>query len=135
MGDGKWSAFGGEIWWMSGLSLMFPAEVLFDPVDKRRLLVAQGVGVASVSTSGSPFIIEDWSAGIEELCAISALCVPGGKTFLSAYDKSFWRVDNLASYNNDFRFPVRAGKKHDASLVAFASYMDYVKGDPNSWWV
>ena len=131
MGDGKWSAFGGEIRWMSGLSLMFPAEVLFDPVDKRRLLVAQGVGVASVSTSGSPFIIEDWSAGIEELCAISALCVPGGKTFLSAYDKSFWRVDNLASYNNDFRFPVRAGKKHDASLVAFASYMDYVKGDPN----
>ncbi|UUR06969.1 WD40/YVTN/BNR-like repeat-containing protein [Sphingomonas glaciei] len=131
VGDGQWTASGSEIPWMGGLSLMFPAEVLFDPLEVDRLLVAQGVGVASVKTKGSRFPVRDWSAGIEELCAVSAVCVPGGKTYLSAFDKSFWRVDSFAGYANDFRYPLPAGRKHDASLVAFASYMDYVKSDPN----
>lgn len=128
VGDGQWSASGSEIPWMGGLALMFPAEVLFDPFENDRLLVAQGVGVASVATTGSRYPISDWSAGIEELCAVSAICVPGGKTFLSAYDKSFWRVDSFAGYANNFRYPLQAGRKHDASLVAFTSYMDSVKG-------
>ena len=120
----------GEIAWMRGLKTMFPAQILIDLSKPDQVWVAQGVGVAKVSTESSKYMAEDWSSGIEELVAITTLCVPGGKTFLAAWDKSFWRVDDLTAYRNGFTFPMRAGRSHDASLVAFASYLDYAGDDP-----
>jgi hypothetical protein len=129
--QGKWAAQGGEIRWMGGLKSLFPAQMRFDPRFRERLWIAQGVGVASADISASKLLYEDWSAGIEELCATSALCVPGGKTFLSAWDKPFWRVDSISTFTNDFRYPVVEGTQHSSSLVAFASNMDFAPGKPN----
>ena len=130
IGGAAWSSQG-EVGWIRGLTTFFPAQIVIDPKAPNRLWAAQGVGVAKVSTDGKPYLAEDWSAGIEELCAVSTLCVPGGKTFLSSWDKAFWRVDNLTSYANDFRYPLQPGKKHGASLVAYGSYMDYAADDHN----
>lgn len=129
LGVGRWQA-NGEIAWMSNLGSMFPAEIKFDPVRPGRLWAAQGVGVATIDLAGDRPAITDWSAGIEELCAVASLSVPGGKTFLTAWDKPFWRLDDLTSYSNDFRYPVPAGKRHDANLVAYASFLDFAGDDP-----
>ena len=125
-----WSAAKGEVGWTRNLKTVFPAEIHFDRRAKDRLLVAQGVGVAAADLRTSPFELADWSAGIEELCAVSALVVPGGETFLSAWDKSFWRVDSRTAYVNDHRYPLTAGAEYDPSLVAYGSYMDYAVDDP-----
>ena len=109
---------------------MFPAELRFDPAVPGKLWIAQGVGVAHTQSTTGPFKLVDWSAGIEELCAVAAVAVPGGKTFLTAWDKPFWRVDDPTSYANDFRYPVVAGKEHNPNLVAFGSYIDYAANDP-----
>lgn len=127
---GKFSKNGNEIGWMGGLRRFFPAEARFDPKKRDRLWIAQGVGVASTATDRGSIDLQDWSAGIEELCASSVLCVPGGKTFFSAWDKPFWRIDSEAAYVNDFRYPLRAGKEHDTDLVAFASSLDFAPEDP-----
>lgn len=131
VGAGDWATHGGEIQWMGGLNRIFPAQIRFHPRSSSRLWIAQGVGVASADLEKASPIFEDWSAGIEELCATSVLCVPGGKTFLSAWDKPFWRVDNLQAFTNDFRFPVIEGRSHSADLVAFSSCMDFAPEDPN----
>ncbi|WP_338502692.1 hypothetical protein V6R86_05120 [Sphingomonas kaistensis] len=128
---GKWAEGGGEIRWMGGLTMLFPAQVRFDPREPNRAWIAQGVGVARADVDRSRGSLTDWSAGIEELCTTSVLCVPGGKTYLSAWDKSFWRVDSLTSFSNDFRYPVTAGGKHTTDLVAFASSIDFAPEDPN----
>ena len=129
IGGGVWSSNGGEVQWTGELKSLFPAELRFDPAEPGRLWVAQGVGVAKAKITETKYYLEDWSAGIEELCAVGTLCVPGGKTFLSAWDKSFWRVDNLTAYTNTFRYPLRRGKTHDADLVAYGSYMDFARED------
>ena len=131
LGAAAWNRNGGEARWTRGLESVFPSEILIDPIDKDLLWVAQGVGVAKARSVGSGYQVEDWSAGIEEMVAVATLCVPGGKTFLSGWDKSFWRVDDLTAYNNDFRYPLLPGKSHDASFVAFSSYMDYAGDDPH----
>lgn len=130
VGASIWVAQGGEIRWMGGLTSLFPAQIRFDPQARDQVWIAQGVGMASGNVSKSKVVVEDWSAGIEELCAVSALCVPGGKTFLSAWDKPFWRVDSLSTFTNDFRYPVANGTRHTSDLVAFASYMDFAPEDP-----
>ena len=127
----NWSREGADIPWTGNLKWIFFAEARFHPKKRNHLVVAQGVGVAKVDTSTSNFSIVDWSAGIEELCATSILAVPNGKTFLTAWDKPIWRVDDLSSYSNDFRHPVPAGKSHDPDLVAFASTIDFAPEDPN----
>ncbi|WP_344708960.1 hypothetical protein [Sphingomonas humi] len=126
----KWAENGGEIQWMGGLSTMYPAQVKFDPNVPGQAWIAQGVGVASANIDDPAIRVQDWSAGIEELCAWSTLCVPGGKTYLAAMDKPFWRVDSLSAYTNDFRFPVLEGNGHNADFVAFATWMDYAPEDP-----
>ena len=131
VGGGKYVAGGGEVRWMGGLVTIYPAQAAFDPKDSDLLWVAQGVGVAKVTPSGSKYPIEDWSAGIEELCAVSALCVPGGKAFLTSWDKPFWRVDSTNSYTNDFRYPVTPGHPREANFVGFASNVDFAPGDAN----
>ena len=129
LGAATWNRNGGEARWTRGLSSIFPQEVVIDPIDRNLLWIAQGVGVAKGRIAGSGYQVEDWSAGIEEMVAVATLCVPGGKTFLSGWDKSFWRVDDLTAYNNDFRFPLRPGKQHSASFVGFSSYMDFAGDD------
>jgi hypothetical protein len=131
VGAGKWAPEGGEIRWVGGLHSIFPAQIRFDPRAPNRLWIAQGVGVASAELGPAAPVYEDWSAGIEEFCATSVLNVPGGKTFLSAWDKPFWRIDNLQAFTNDFRYPVVDGKSHTTDLVAFSSYMDFAAEDPN----
>jgi hypothetical protein len=130
IGGGTWAKQGGEIRWMGGLNSLYPAQIQFDPRSRNRLWIAQGVGVASADVVSSSVNLEDWSAGIEGLCAMSALCVPGGKTFLSAWDKPFWRVDSLSTFTNDFRYPVALGTQHTTDLVAFSSYLDFAPEDP-----
>ena len=120
----------GEIGWTRGLKSMFPSQILFDPVQSDRVWVSQGVGMATLSTSSETYLAEDRSAGIEELCAVSTLCVPGGKTLLSAWDKPFWRVDDLTSYSNEFRYPTTRGKTIDSSFVGYGSYIDFAGDDP-----
>lgn len=134
VGGAVWGQPGGEVGWTKGLHTMFPADVRFDPGKPDQLVIAQGVGVAKGSLSDGKFKLIDWSAGIEELCSVAALSVPGGKTFLSAWDKPFWRLDHQASYSNDFRYPVTAGKRHEPSYVVFGSYMDYA-GDNRDFMV
>jgi hypothetical protein len=130
LGRPKWSPQGGEIRWMGGLDSLFPAQIRFDPRLPDRMWIAHGVGVASGDVRTADVVLEDRSAGIEELCAMSVLAVPGGKTFLSAWDKPFWRIDNLAAFTNDFRYPVPQGHKHTADTVVFSSYMDFAPEDP-----
>jgi hypothetical protein len=129
VGKADWRRDRGEARWTRGLNSFFPSEILFDSKQPGLAWLAQGVGVAKGMLAGSSYQVEDWSAGIEELVAVGALCVPGGKTFLSAWDKPFWRVDDLDAYDNDFRYPLRPGKKHDASLVAYSSHMDFAGDD------
>lgn len=131
MGAASWSPIGGEARWTRGLTTIFPAEILIDPIDKDLMWIAQGVGVAKARIVGSRYQAEDWSAGIEEMVAVSTLCVPGGKSFLSGWDKSFWRVDDLNAYNNDFKYPLLPGKTHEASFVAYSGYMDFAGDDPS----
>jgi hypothetical protein len=131
IGGAHWAKDAGEVAWTRGLGGMYPAEMLFDPVSPGKLWFAQGVGVASARASGAPYRLDDWSAGIEELCAVHALTVPGGKTFLSAWDKSFWRIDDYTTYSNDFRYPIAKGTKHNPGLVAYGSYMDFAGDDPS----
>jgi hypothetical protein len=128
IGGAGWSGKG-EVSWTRGLKTFFPAQLIFDPLTPNQLFVAQGVGVAKLDCAPTPYLATDWSAGIEELCAVTTLCVPGGDTYLSAWDKSFWRVDDLTAYANDFHYPVRPGKPHQADLVAYGSYMDYASND------
>ena len=130
IGGAQWSKTKGEVAWTRGLGGMYPAEMRFDPRVPNRLWFAQGVGVASTLVTGAPYQLNDWSAGIEELCAVHAIIVPGGKTFLSAWDKSFWRIDDYTTYSNDFRYPIARGTTHNPSLVAYGSYMDYAGDDP-----
>lgn len=130
-GGVKWERSEGEVGWTRDLNTFFPAEILFDPAAPGRLYVAQGVGVVRSKGPVGALRVADWSAGIEELCGVDILAVPGGKLFLSAWDKSFWRVDDLNSYTNSFRYPLRQGRERSADLVAFASYMDYAGDDPN----
>lgn len=130
IGGALWSKRGGELAWTRDLVGMYPAEMLFDPTIPDQLWFAQGVGVVSARASTSPYQLTDWSAGIEELCAVYTLTVPGGKTFLSAWDKSFWRVDDYTSYSNGFRYPLAKGMNHNPGLVAYGSYMDYAGDDP-----
>mgnify|MGYP002780764155 CR=1 FL=1 len=127
----RWKRAEGEVGWTRELATFFPAEMIHDPVAPDRLYIAQGVGVAVASAPLTPLQVSDWSAGIEELCAVDILAVPGGKLFLSAWDKSFWRVDDRTSYSNSFRYPLRPGQKHQSGLVAFGSYMDHAGDDPN----
>lgn len=130
IGGAQWAKREGEVAWTRGLGGMYPAEMMFDPVTPGKLWFAQGVGVASAEAVGTPYRLGDWSAGIEELCAVHAITVPGGKTFLSAWDKSFWRIDDYTTYSNDFRYPVAKGTKHNPGLVAYGSYMDFAGDDP-----
>ena len=130
LGAAIWNRNGGEARWTRGLNSIFPQEIVIDPIEKGLLWIAQGAGVAKGRIAGSGYQVEDWSAGIEEMVAVATLCVPGGKTFLSGWDKSFWRVDDLTAYNNDFRYPLLSGKVHDASFVAHCSYMDFAGDDP-----
>jgi hypothetical protein len=127
----KWKRTEGEVAWMRDLISFFPAEMVFDPIAPDHLYVAQGVGVARASGPVGPLQVTDWSAGIEELCAVDILAVPGGKLFLSAWDKSFWRVDDPTAYANSFRYPVPEGRQPNVDLVAYGSYMDYAGDDPN----
>lgn len=129
IGAATWNRNGGEVGWTRGLNTVFPSEIVLDPIDKSLLWIAQGVGVAKWRVVGSACQVEDWSAGIEEMVAVATLCVPGGKTFLSGWDKSFWRVDDLTAYNNDFRYPLLPSKAHDASFVAPCGYLDFAGDD------
>ena len=121
---------GGEIRWMEGLVTAYPAELRYHP-SRDELFLAQGVGVVRTDPSASSFVLNDWSAGIESLCITSALALPGGKLFLSAWDKPFWRVTDLTGYTNDFRYPLKSGAKHSAPLVAFSTSLDVAANDPN----
>lgn len=129
VGGAEWRP-GGEVGWMSALKTMFPAQIAFDPRSSDRLYVAQGVGVAVGKESGAGYRFADWSAGIEELCVVSLLLPPGGKPIVSAMDKPFWRIENRASYSNDFRYPLTANHTHNAALVASASFTDYAVDNP-----
>lgn len=121
---------GGEVGWVAGLTAMYPAEVRFDPSGET-LFIAQGIGVARAlySPSTDNLAMKDWSAGIEELCAVDAVVPPGGKAVFSALDLPFWRLEDEASYANDFRYPVPSGKSHDPNFVGFASFLDYAGDD------
>lgn len=126
-----WTRSGGEVGWTRDLNSIFPAEVMFDPAEASRLLIAQGVGVAAGDADTLPLQVSDWSAGIEELCAVDTLAVPGGGLLLSALDKSFWRVDHADAYANSFRFPTQAGGQANLDIVAAASFMDFAGDDPD----
>lgn len=129
LGGAQWQK-GGEVGWTSGLTTMFPAQIVFDRNVPDRLCVAQGVGVAMAKSVGGANRLIDWSAGIEELCIVSLLSPPGGSLIVSALDKPFWRVESLASYSNDFGYPVTANRQHSAALVAYASFTDFAGDDP-----
>jgi photosystem II stability/assembly factor-like uncharacterized protein len=130
IGGAQWSANSGEVGWTRGLTTMFPAEIRFDPIVHDTLWIAQGVGVARTLVVDPKYQLEDWSAGIEELCTVAAISPPGGATVVSALDKPFWRIDNFGSYSNDFRYPLASGERHDPDLVTFASFLDFAGGDP-----
>jgi hypothetical protein len=87
--------------------------------------------VVRTNPNASAFVLSDWSAGIESLCITSALALPGGKLFLSAWDKPFWRVTDLTAYTNDFRYPLKRGGSHSATLVAYSSSLDAAGNDPD----
>jgi hypothetical protein len=128
--EGAAWGIGGEVAWTNGLGTLFPAELKFDPEEKGVLWTAQGVGVARTEATGKPYRFSDWSAGIEELCIFSITTPPGGRPVAAAWDKPFWRIDSTTSHSNDFRYPVRPGKKVSASVNAFASSIDFAGDDP-----
>jgi photosystem II stability/assembly factor-like uncharacterized protein len=129
IGGAEWSASSGEVGWTRELTTMFPAQIKFDPVGPNRLWIAQGVGVARALVAGPKYRMDDWSAGIEELCTVAAVSPPGGATVVSALDKPFWRIDHIGSYSNDFRYPVASGGGHDPDLVTFGSFLDFAGDD------
>ncbi|WP_152569431.1 MULTISPECIES: WD40/YVTN/BNR-like repeat-containing protein [Sphingomonas] len=122
---------GGEIGWVAGLKTFFPSEAQFDPKIPDRLWVAQGVGVVRTKAGGDHYELTDWSAGIEELGTTSIVVPTGGKALISAWDKPFWKVDQLTGYGNEFRYPLRSGKSYSADLVAFSSALDVAGDNPS----
>ncbi|URD61542.1 hypothetical protein M8312_03225 [Sphingomonas sp. KRR8] len=128
---GKFTEGGGEIQWMAGLSTIFPAQIVFDPRKQGAMWIAQGVGVARGDIVDHGVTLQDWSAGIEELCCIDVMCVPGRNAFVSALDKPFWRIKDDQRFRNDFRYPVASGQKHTADFVGPASYLDFAGDDPD----
>jgi hypothetical protein len=131
LGGVSWEKTGGEVDWIGSLTTVFPAELKIDPIQPDRLWIAHGAGVAKARMSMGKYTLTDWSSGIEELCSVAAISVPGGKTYLSSWDFPFWRVDSLKSYANGFRYPVPAGKEHNSSFVGYGSYIDYASDDPH----
>ena len=128
--SGSWSRNGGEVAWVGGLDTFFPGQMLFDPKEPDVFWVGQGVGVCRAGPVTGNYHYRDWSAGIEELCPVAAVSVPGGKTFLSALDKPFWRLDDEVSYNNNFRYPRDPSQKHSENVVIPGAFIDYAGDNP-----
>lgn len=124
----EWKA--GEVAWTNDLVGMFPAGLVFDPLDSQQLFVAQGVGVARARRVGDQMVMTDWSAGIEELCVTSIIAPPGQPPIVSAWDKPFWRIETIDRYSNNFRYPLPKNGEQVAALVAFASGADFAADNP-----
>ncbi|MBS0480677.1 MAG: hypothetical protein JSR96_00700 [Proteobacteria bacterium] len=120
---------GGEIGWIGAMETLSVAEMIWDPHDPGALLLAHGVGVCRIdATTG---VMRDWSAGIEELCAVSGLSVPGGKTFLTNWDKPIWRLDHETSYLNVPTYPHPQGDTVTPDVLTNGTFLDHAGDDPN----
>ena len=135
-GGGNWSkrpltytADQGEVGWIGGMTALSSAQLLWDPHQKDTAWLAHGVGVARIDVVTGA--MHDWSAGIEELCAVSGLSVPGGKVFLANWDKPFWRVDHETAYLNSPAYPHPKGDSVSSDLLTNGTFIDYAGNDPN----
>lgn len=118
-----------EVAWIGGMTAISAAELLWDPRQPDTAWLANGVGVARIDvTTGE---MSDWSAGIEALCAVSGLSVPGGKTFFANWDKPFWRLDDEIAYRNSAMYPQPADQTVTPDLLTHGTFIDYAGDDPN----
>lgn len=129
--SGAWSSVDGEVGWIGDLVTLFPSQIMFDPARRFQFWMSHGVGVCRGGPVSDSYNYIDWSAGIEELCAVSAISVPGGRTYFSAWDKPFWRLDDENAYNNNFRYPRDPSTRHSNDVVLVGTFLDYAGDDPN----
>lgn len=128
--DNRYVARGSEVAWISTLTTVFPAQIQFDPQNENAAWMAHGTGVGLIQPLSGPIEMLDRSAGIEELCGISSLSVPGGDCFLACWDKPIWRLDDEKAYSNRPTYPLAPVTKFSADVVTNASYMDYAGDNP-----
>lgn len=117
----------GEIGWIADLQSLIVSEVVWDVSGGDTIWYANGVGVlkADIGTR----TLTDWSAGIEELIAISGLSVPGGSTILTAWDKPFWRIKDEKSYVNRPSYPTEVSRTAVVDPITHGTFVDYAADD------
>lgn len=87
-------------WVMNAGAWISPGEILFDPVRRDRLWLADGTGVwhADIEPNALSVTWTSQSRGIEQLVATDVIVPPGGVPVVSAWDRPIFVVDEPDAY-------------------------------------
>lgn len=124
----------GESEWLSNRSkATYPAQILFDPVKRDRLWIAEGVGVNYCDLPDKPsgsVVIHDMNAGISEFVATCGLTAAGNAVaLLGVMDKGVWRVEERG--NDGWAYCPPMGRTLNDSAVAHIRSLDNASDAPN----
>lgn len=124
----------GESPWLSNREkATYPAQILFDPVRRGRLWIAEGVGVNYCDLPdkpAGPIVLHDMNAGISEFVATCGLTAASNPVaLLGVMDKGVWRV--LDESNDGWTYCPPVGKAVNQSAVAHVRSLDNASDDPD----
>lgn len=124
----------GEVAWLSNRNKgSFPAHIMFDPVVRGKLWMADGVGVtwSRLPEPTEVWTLHDYSNGNAELIPVSTVSIPNNPPILCFWDKPFWRLEDEQNPTNMWSYPVPAGKTFSENTVTVGYGLDYASDDPN----
>lgn len=128
----KFTRGSGEVSWLSDRDkASFPAQILFDPVIRGKLWMADGVGVtwSIVPEPGAVWTLHDYSNGNAELVPVATVSIPSEPPILCFWDKPFWRLENDRQPTNMWSYPIAGGKSFAQSTVMVGYGVDYAEDD------
>lgn len=126
----------GEIQWLSNrVKPMYPAHILFDPVERGKLWMAEGVGICwsnPPTANNETWTWHDHSQGNEELVSTSVFSGPDNPVpLLTFWDKPLWRLENDREWKNSWSYPVPAGEAFGQGTVTIGHNIDHAIDDPH----
>jgi len=129
----EWRGQGESDWLSNRSKATYPAQLLFDPVVRGRLWIAEGVGINSCDLANAPGekpVLNDRNAGISEFVATCGLSsAVQEKSLLGVMDKGVWRVDE--NQHDGWSYCPQAGRPGNASGVAHLRSIDNALDDPD----